>query len=149
MHYPSTSPYHLFNLYKDLLTFSAKHLKMGGRLVSWFPISKKDYSPEMLPSHSCFKLIANSEQSLSAYTSRRLLTYEKIDENFELEEAFEMKMSTNFREKYFNYPESGKRAERKHEKYMLGVEEALKRGKQFDTDGKLKFLNGSKEKEYK
>lgn len=34
-HYPSTSTYHLSMLYKDLITFSAKHLKIGGRLVFW------------------------------------------------------------------------------------------------------------------
>lgn len=35
---------------------------------------------DQLPAHSCLELIANSEQVLSNYTSRRLLTYKKIKE---------------------------------------------------------------------
>lgn len=31
-----------------------------------------------IPRHDCMRLIANSEQNISALTSRRLLTYEKI-----------------------------------------------------------------------
>lgn len=37
-HYPSTSHYSLRQLYYDLLQFSAKHLKLGGRLVCWLPL---------------------------------------------------------------------------------------------------------------
>lgn len=37
---PSTSLYNLSNLYGDLLNFSAKYLKMGGRLVCWIPVYK-------------------------------------------------------------------------------------------------------------
>lgn len=35
---------------------------------------------DQLPAHSCLELIANSEQVLSNYTSRRLLTYKKVKE---------------------------------------------------------------------
>lgn len=35
---------------------------------------------DQLPGHSCLELIANSEQVLSNYTSRRLLTYKKVKE---------------------------------------------------------------------
>ena len=35
------------------------------------------YTEENIPKHSCLQLVANSEQVLSAYVSRRLLTYEK------------------------------------------------------------------------
>lgn len=37
-HYPSTSHYSLHQLYSDLLQFSAKHLKIEGRLVCWLPL---------------------------------------------------------------------------------------------------------------
>lgn len=40
IHYPSTSPYNLSNLYADLLNFAAKHLVNGGRLVCWMPVHK-------------------------------------------------------------------------------------------------------------
>lgn len=40
VHYPSTSRYNLHHLFYDLLKFSAKHLKMNGRLVFWYPVHK-------------------------------------------------------------------------------------------------------------
>lgn len=43
--YPSTSNYNLANLYGDLLKFSAKHLRLGGRLVCWIPVIK--YAPKL------------------------------------------------------------------------------------------------------
>lgn len=38
--YPSTSNYNLADIYGDLLKFSSKHLRLGGRLVCWIPIIK-------------------------------------------------------------------------------------------------------------
>jgi tRNA (guanine10-N2)-methyltransferase len=43
-------------------------------------VSRDDYSEEKLPMHPCFQLVANSEQVLTTYTSRRLLTLEKLQE---------------------------------------------------------------------
>lgn len=43
-------------------------------------INRSEYSEKSIPKHACLKLIANSEQELSALTSRRLLTFEKIAE---------------------------------------------------------------------
>ena len=37
-HIPSKVGYDLPQMYKDLLTFAAKHLKLNGRLVCWFPL---------------------------------------------------------------------------------------------------------------
>lgn len=37
-HIPSKIGYDLPQMYKDLLTFAAKHLKLNGRLVCWFPL---------------------------------------------------------------------------------------------------------------
>lgn len=45
-----------------------------------FLFYRSDYSEKIIPKHSCFTLISNSEQNISALTSRRLLTYEKVSE---------------------------------------------------------------------
>lgn len=37
-HIPAKIDYSISNLYRDLLIFSAKFLKIGGRLVVWFPV---------------------------------------------------------------------------------------------------------------
>lgn len=109
-HIPSKIDYSLNHIYKDLLLFAAKHLKVGGRLVSWIPIYKKGYKPDDLPFHSCFKLIANSEQVLTKHTSRRLVSWEKICEpknndcDLKVAEMFSMK----FREHYFGHGETRK-----------------------------------------
>ncbi|XP_024080900.1 tRNA (guanine(10)-N2)-methyltransferase homolog isoform X2 [Cimex lectularius] len=79
-HIPSKIQYSLTELISDLLLFSVKHLKMGGRLVTWLPVIRCEYEENKLPQHSCLKLVGNSEQILSTTASRRLLTYEKICE---------------------------------------------------------------------
>lgn len=43
---------------------------------------RKDYKEAVtIPKHKCMQLVANCEQNISALTSRRLLTYEKIAEH--------------------------------------------------------------------
>nr|CAD7572524.1 unnamed protein product [Timema californicum] len=45
-HIPSKVEYGLPNIYMDLLSFAARHLRVGGRLVSWVPIvSTASYYP--------------------------------------------------------------------------------------------------------
>ncbi|XP_058467053.1 tRNA (guanine(10)-N2)-methyltransferase homolog [Malaya genurostris] len=145
VHYPSTSPYQFDELYRDLLNFSAQYLKMGGRLVCWFPILRKDFTPEMLPRHKCLELIANSEQPLSVYSARRLLTYEKISDRQEDMLSYELSqvMVENFRQRYMGMvlQNSGSRKERRLALRKAGCEEAIKRGKTLDVDGKWKFIN--------
>uniref|UniRef100_A0A336LW20 tRNA (guanine(10)-N(2))-methyltransferase TRMT11 n=1 Tax=Culicoides sonorensis TaxID=179676 RepID=A0A336LW20_CULSO len=106
-HYPSTSPYQLSSMFKDLIKFSVKHLKLGGRLVFWLPIYREDYSEKSLPNHKSLKLVANCEQILSSATSRRLLTYEKISNEIEneLDEGLEELCIDNFRQKWFAHAE--------------------------------------------
>jgi tRNA (guanine10-N2)-methyltransferase len=41
---------------------------------------RRDYSEDRLPMHPCFQLVANCEQVLTKFTSRRLLTLEKLHE---------------------------------------------------------------------
>ncbi|XP_053970660.1 tRNA (guanine(10)-N2)-methyltransferase homolog [Hylaeus volcanicus] len=99
-HIPSKVGYGLPEIYRDLLSFSAKHLKTNGRLVCWFPLFRDQYSDLQLPTHTCLELIANSEQVLSNYTSRRLLTYRKIKNPKESDETISSNL-TDFREQYF------------------------------------------------
>uniref|UniRef100_A0AAG5CWZ6 tRNA (guanine(10)-N(2))-methyltransferase TRMT11 n=1 Tax=Anopheles atroparvus TaxID=41427 RepID=A0AAG5CWZ6_ANOAO len=143
VHYPSTSPYQLCQMYKDLLQFSARHLKLGGRLVCWFPVLKKDYESNILPRHKCLQLVANSEQPLSGYSSRRLLTYEKILGNTDEEDAFEMPVTVveNFRQRYFTElaVDNGTRKERRLAMREVGRKEAIERGKQQQPDGKWRL----------
>ncbi|GJQ69511.1 hypothetical protein Trydic_g6611 [Trypoxylus dichotomus] len=64
-HIPAKVAYGFSHLYFDLLAFSAKHLKLGGRLVCWFPIFRADYNEDGLPRNTSLILIANSEQILN------------------------------------------------------------------------------------
>ncbi|XP_044735604.1 tRNA (guanine(10)-N2)-methyltransferase homolog [Chrysoperla carnea] len=127
-HVPSKVDYGLSQIYHDLLSFSAEHLKLNGRLVCWFPVYRDDYSPEILPENSCLQLIANSEQILNKYTSRRLLTYEKVKE-FDKNHLDVMKEIPDFRQKYFAHGDET-RKERKAKRAELreiGRLESLKR----------------------
>ena len=129
IHYPSTSAYSFKRMFDDLLEFSAKHLKVGGRMVCWFPCTKEDYNEDLLPQHSALKLIANSEQKLTAEAMRRLLTYEKVSETGELIDAEGLE-ALDFRLKYFGKADE-KRQEKRLAKYHSNMQEAHKRGKPF------------------
>ncbi|CAD7083729.1 unnamed protein product [Hermetia illucens] len=138
-HYPSTSHYSLANLYADLLTFAAKHLTMNGRLVCWLPIHNDDYTEDQIPKHPCLKLIANSNQPLSAATARRLLTYEKVFEVDERSSDESAVILGDFRQRYFEFGEETRkeRRMRRAELREIGRQEALKRGKTIDENGKV------------
>lgn len=121
-HFPQTCSYELFELVGDLLDFAAEHLKMAGRLVFWMPFYRADYKESLLPQNECFQLIANSEQVLSKYVCRRLLTYEKtreLDDEAEEDrpELVTEKYQFDFRERYFN-PTILSRQERRQIKYQ-------------------------------
>ncbi|XP_055601636.1 tRNA (guanine(10)-N2)-methyltransferase homolog [Uranotaenia lowii] len=150
VHYPSTSPYQFDQLYRDLMNFSARHLKMGGRLVCWYPILRKDFTPDMLPRHKCLELVANSVQPLTTYSARRLLTYEKISDREEDMDSYQLseQMVDNFRQRYMKtvLQSSGTRKERRLALREVGREEAIKRGKQLDSDGKWKLIDEDKAK---
>lgn len=121
-HFPQTCSYDLFHLVADLLDFAADHLTMGGRLVFWMPFYRADYKESLLPKHECLQLLANSEQVLSTYVCRRLLTYEKISEERDLpsdkttEQLAQEKYEFDFRERYFK-PTDLSRKERRQIKY--------------------------------
>lgn len=111
-HIPAKIEYGISNIYKDLLVFAAKHLEMNGRLVCWFPVFREDYDESGLPSHACLKLVANCEQTLSKVTSRRLLTFEKIEEPTEEQSSAEKVDITDFRKKYFVVREESRKERR-------------------------------------
>lgn len=84
------------------------------------PFYRADYKESLLPQHECLRLIANSEQVLSSYICRRLLTYERTSE--EIQEVgtngamTEEKYEFDFRERYFK-PTVLPRKERRRIKY--------------------------------
>uniref|UniRef100_A0A3B5MKW3 tRNA (guanine(10)-N(2))-methyltransferase TRMT11 n=1 Tax=Xiphophorus couchianus TaxID=32473 RepID=A0A3B5MKW3_9TELE len=109
-HVPVSQAYHLSDIFTDLLSFSAHHLVLGGRLVYWLPVHKPEYCEEMVPLHPCLRLISNCEQTLSSHTSRRLITMEKIKEPEELDSLAHLsdprfipyQGHNAFRERYFS-----------------------------------------------
>ncbi|XP_003426755.1 tRNA (guanine(10)-N2)-methyltransferase homolog [Nasonia vitripennis] len=128
-HIPSKVVYELWQLFIDLLNFSVKHLKIGGRLVFWFPIFRKEYSEDQLPRHPCLTLIASSEQILSNYTSRRLLTYEKTKDSQPDDPPCTIG-EANFRDQYFNMREelrSVRRARKSAERLRMKQEWELRK----------------------
>ncbi|CAG2100043.1 unnamed protein product [Medioppia subpectinata] len=86
-HIPSKVEYSICDIFGDLLAFSARHLKIGGRLVFWVPFSADktdtnfDISREC---HPCLRVISISEQQLSTYMSRILISVEKFIEYTEM-----------------------------------------------------------------
>lgn len=124
VHFPSLSEYKIIELFRDLLIFSVRHLKMDGRLVFWFPVPDKYYDDSIFPQHSALKLIANSKQQLVGDTSRILLTYEKISEDGEI---IGVGADLDFREKYFSQFNKDRR-EQRNANHQRNIEEAEKRG---------------------
>ncbi|CAG9769697.1 unnamed protein product [Ceutorhynchus assimilis] len=120
-HIPAKIEYGIPSIYKDLIIFASKHLKVGGRLVCWFPVLRDDYTVNCLPKHPCLKLLANSEQPLSKVTSRRLLTYEKTKHPSVDELSLEGVTIQDFREKYFLLREET-RKEKRHKEAAIRKE---------------------------
>lgn len=77
---PRTQIYSDYEVVYDLLNFSAKHLKLNGRLVYLLPCTNKFNEKKDLPRHECFELIGNSEQMCQGIFRRRLITMIKINE---------------------------------------------------------------------
>ncbi|CAH1183253.1 unnamed protein product [Phaedon cochleariae] len=112
-HIPAKTEYGISSLYSDLLSFSAKHLRVGGRLVCWFPVFREDYDENYLPSHPCLELVANNEQTLTKVTSRHLLTYKKTETFNPLHTAQNEIM--DFRERYYTAREETRKERRTRE----------------------------------
>jgi tRNA (guanine10-N2)-methyltransferase len=76
---PPTQPYAAEDVMNDLLTFAAKTLRVGGRLVYLLPTTY-EYTDADLPCHPLLQVIANSEQKLTQKYARRLITMIKVKE---------------------------------------------------------------------
>ncbi|XP_040575850.1 tRNA (guanine(10)-N(2))-methyltransferase homolog [Lepeophtheirus salmonis] len=102
-HYPSKISYDLSEIIDDLLNFAATHLELGGRIAFWYPVNREEYNKKKLPSNSSLKLCANCEQILSSHTSRRLLVFEKINnQGCHSENVKTDRVDNKFREHFFN-----------------------------------------------
>merc|ERR1719186_565059 len=99
-HFPEKVAYTLHQLVTDLLNFSARSLRVGGRLVYWLPVIRQNYSQDRVPSHPGLKLIADCEQVLSSHTSRRLLVMERVEGGKE-GEAKVCKELTLFKDQFY------------------------------------------------
>ncbi|XP_038220999.1 tRNA (guanine(10)-N2)-methyltransferase homolog [Zerene cesonia] len=108
-HIPSKVEYGLPHIYSDLLNFAAKHLRIGRRLVCWYPLVRDEYREDHLPSHPCLELVGNSQQVLSKLTARRLLTYQKISDEIPNMPHDPNAGAHNFRDKYFAVGEISRR----------------------------------------
>ncbi|KAK3087947.1 hypothetical protein FSP39_012704 [Pinctada imbricata] len=79
-HVPQKIDYHLSDVFRDLLNFAARFLRIEGRLVYWLPVYSPEYCEENIPRHPCLQLVSNCEQKLNSRISRRLITMEKCHE---------------------------------------------------------------------
>ncbi|XP_046431255.1 tRNA (guanine(10)-N2)-methyltransferase homolog [Neodiprion fabricii] len=131
-HIPSKIDYGLPQMFVDLLSFAANHLCINGRLVCWFPLFREHYADEQLPSHPCLQLIANSEQILSTYTSRRLLTYKKIRDPQD-DDPIDDSNVLDFRVRYFGHGD-----ETRKERRMKRAEQRAKNKENWEKNIKSK-----------
>jgi tRNA (guanine10-N2)-methyltransferase len=87
-HIPSKVEYSLCDIFRDLLDFSAFHLKVGGRLVFWIPFDKTNTNFDIRSEcHPCLRVISMSEQQLSSYMSRILISVEKFKEYTQMSDS--------------------------------------------------------------
>ncbi|XP_033726459.1 tRNA (guanine(10)-N2)-methyltransferase homolog isoform X2 [Pecten maximus] len=107
-HVPQKVDYHLGQIFKDLLNFAAKFLHLGGRLVYWFPVYRRGYKEENIPTHPCLCRVANCEQVLNCRISRRLITMEKVQPFEKIHESDNAQVEVDhyeeasFRQMYFH-----------------------------------------------
>ena len=76
-HIPSKKQYEYGEMIFDLLIFSAKMLKMNGKLVFWIAVGPFDDDKDN-PVHPCFNLRFVCHQPINGFWSRKLLVYEKV-----------------------------------------------------------------------
>ena len=105
MRYPTMEVYEMPMIIADLISFAAKYLVVGGRLVFWLPTFVDEYQVDDIPSHPSMILVANSEQNFGKW-SRRLITMEKIAEqslnSLLAQSTISEPGHAQFRKKYFN-----------------------------------------------
>ncbi|CDW57094.1 tRNA guanosine 2' O methyltransferase TRM11 [Trichuris trichiura] len=98
-HFPSKIKYDLVSILLDLLNFAATYLKIGGRLVYWFPVGLSNCKMSIYPQHPCLLQTSCCLQSLSGIHGRVLLTMIKVREpDFSQDKAYIHQDKHNFRE---------------------------------------------------
>ncbi|XP_041360996.1 tRNA (guanine(10)-N2)-methyltransferase homolog isoform X2 [Gigantopelta aegis] len=105
-HVAQRSQYGLSDIFKDLLNFAARYLRLHGRIVFWFPVVRREYSEANIAKHPCLHLISNCEQILNTKVARRLITMEKMAECTDVENSADYDIDhygeASFRERYFH-----------------------------------------------
>ncbi|CAL4061346.1 unnamed protein product, partial [Meganyctiphanes norvegica] len=121
LHFPTKINYCLSDIFRDLLEFAARHLRIGGRLVFWLPIFREDYTPDQVPSHPCLKQIDNCEQALTMHSSRRLITLQKNRHLKEGEHATAkvVDVMAEFRDKFFQASLISKEERMKKKNFLI------------------------------
>jgi tRNA (guanine10-N2)-methyltransferase len=121
LHFPSKVQYNLHDIIEDLLEFSAKYLKIQGRVVFWMPVLKNE-SGSLIdfiePQHNCLSIVSKSEQVLSQYTSRILYCLEKEREPstpFVRRSFKDASSNSNFRDNFFKSVESRIQAKKQND----------------------------------
>lgn len=109
LRYPAKISYTMEEMLSDLLFFSAKHLKKGGRLAYYLPVVIKFPSDcqkfaDYIPKHPCLELLSYSEQKMTISNYRLLVVMEKVREPQGKDEiCLPNSISyNNFREVYFS-----------------------------------------------
>lgn len=108
MRYPAKISYTMDELLNDLLVFSARHLKVGGRIAYYQPVVIKSPSDlefqHFIPRHPCLRLLSYSEQKLTTSNYRLLVVMEKLREPTESDQVHipDSVTETNYREVYFS-----------------------------------------------
>lgn len=133
-----TSP--LLPLLLRLYEFSARALKLGGRLVFWLPCAYNLEAERELPKHKCLKLVSNSRQTLSSRYCRHLITYEKIDDS---EESINSKVEfnamnasfLNLRDLVFKHVENTGKNRRERKKFAKELKKQLSGLNKSDEEG--------------
>lgn len=104
LRYPSKTSYTTHELLLDLLHLAVKHLRIGGRLVYYLPVTKTEQSfRDSIPTHPSLKLISYCEQALTAKNYRLMVVMEKERESESGDEVAVPRVISdiNFRDIYF------------------------------------------------
>ena len=101
VHYPQQVEYRMEDLFKDLVKFAAKVLKIGGRITFWLPVNMKDLDGHSI-SHPDMEFVAKCIDPFGDKTGRELWVFEKISKFSGEDAVFESRFYThetnNFRD---------------------------------------------------
>ncbi|CAH7677386.1 hypothetical protein PPACK8108_LOCUS12536 [Phakopsora pachyrhizi] len=102
---PPSKPWEMSEVLDELLKFSHRMLKIGGRLVYWLPTVTEDYSGSDIPLLDGMRVVSNSCQDFGKW-QRRLITMERVMESKEEKQGSESEKTSTltghhgFRDRY-------------------------------------------------